>query len=184
MLVPPESYRAKGWKVFTVGDDIAWMRIDTDRRLWAVNPETGFFGVAPGTSKKTNPNALETIRRNTIFTNVVLGKGGTVWWEGMEEEPPAEGWDWQGRPWKPGLIGEDGKPVVGAHPNSRFTAPFSQCPSRSARAGDHHGVPISAIIFGGRRARLTPPRDCCPVPGHPAPDHLPAMAEQVAGKVF
>ncbi|NUN98038.1 MAG: phosphoenolpyruvate carboxykinase (GTP), partial [Candidatus Omnitrophica bacterium] len=156
MLVPPEGYRAKGWKVFTVGDDIAWMRIDTDRRLWAVNPETGFFGVAPGTSKNTNPNALETIRRNTIFTNVVLGKGGTVWWEGMEEEPPAEGRDWQGRPWKPGLIGEDGKPAVGAHPNSRFTAPFSQCPSRSARAGDHHGVPISAIIFGGRRARLTP----------------------------
>jgi phosphoenolpyruvate carboxykinase (GTP) len=156
MMVPPEGIKAKGIRIWTVGDDIAWMRIDTDRRLWAVNPETGFFGVAPGTSRKTNPNAIMTIRKNTIFTNVVLGKDGTVWWEGMEEEPPAEGWDWQGRPWKPGLVDENGKPVVGAHPNSRFTAPFSQCPSRSFRADHHHGVPISAILFGGRRPRLAP----------------------------
>ncbi len=156
MLVPPETFQSKGYKVWTVGDDIAWMRIDTDRRLWAINPETGFFGVAPGTSMKTNPNAMLTIRRNTIFTNVVLGKDGDVWWEGMEEPPPASGWDWRGRPWSPDLKDENGKPVQGAHPNSRFTAPFSQCPSRSWRADHHHGVNISAIIFGGRRAHLTP----------------------------
>jgi phosphoenolpyruvate carboxykinase (GTP) len=156
MLVPPEPFQSKGYKVWTVGDDISWMRIDTDRKLWAINPEKGFFGVAPGTSKKTNPNALATIQKNTIFTNVVLGKDGSVWWEGMEEEPPAEGWDWQGRPWKPGLLDENGKPVLGAHPNSRFTAPFTQCPSRSWRADHHHGVNVSAIIFGGRRAGLAP----------------------------
>ncbi len=156
MLVPPESFQAKGYKVWTVGDDIAWMRIDTDRKLWAINPETGFFGVAPGTSMKTNQNAMQTIRKNTIFTNVVLGKNGDVWWEGMEETPPESGWDWKGRHWTPGIQDENGKPVQGAHPNSRFTAPFSQCPSRSWRADHHHGVNISAIIFGGRRAHLTP----------------------------
>jgi phosphoenolpyruvate carboxykinase (GTP) len=156
MLVPPETFQSKGYKVWTVGDDIAWMRIDTDRRLWAINPETGFFGVAPGTSMKTNPNAMLTIQKNTIFTNVVFGKTGDVWWEGMEETPPESGWDWKGRPWTPNLKEDNGKPVQGAHPNSRFTAPFAQCPSRSWRADHHHGVNISAIIFGGRRAHLTP----------------------------
>jgi phosphoenolpyruvate carboxykinase (GTP) len=156
MLVPPEGLKVKGYRIWTVGDDIAWMRIDTDGRLWAINPETGFFGVAPGTNDKTNPNMMQTIRRNTIYTNVVLGKDGTVWWEGGEGTPPAEGWDWQGRPWKPGLKDKDGAAVVGAHPNSRFTAPLSQCPSSSFRTEHHHGVPISAIIFGGRRAHLAP----------------------------
>ena len=156
MLVPPEGLRAKGYRIWTVGDDIAWMRIDTDGRLWAINPETGFFGVAPGTNMQTNPNMMRTIRANTIFTNVVLGKDGSVWWEGGDGEPPAEGWDWQGRPWKPGMRDEHGKPVLGAHPNSRFTAPLSQCPSASFRTEHHHGVPISAVVFGGRRARLAP----------------------------
>ncbi len=156
MMIPPEGLKIKGYRVWTVGDDIAWMRIDTDGRLWAVNPETGFFGVAPGTNSKTNPNMMKTINRKTIFTNVVLTKEGTVWWEGGEGEPPAEGWDWQGRPWKPGMKDEKGNPVVGAHPNARFTAPLTQCPSHSFRTEHHHGVPISAIIFGGRRARLAP----------------------------
>jgi phosphoenolpyruvate carboxykinase (GTP) len=156
MLLPPEGLKIKGYRIWTVGDDIAWMRIDTDGRLWAINPETGFFGVAPGTSSKTNPNMMKTISRNTIYTNVVLAKDGTVWWEGGEGEPPAEGTDWQGRPWKPGLKDEKGKPILGAHPNSRFTAPLNQCPSASFRTEHHHGVPISAIIFGGRRARLAP----------------------------
>jgi phosphoenolpyruvate carboxykinase (GTP) len=156
MLVPPETMKQKGYKIWTVGDDIAWMRIDTDGSLWAINPETGFFGVAPGTNSKTNPNAVTTIRKNTIFTNVVLKKDLTVWWESADGEVPQEGIDWRGRPWKPGLVGEDGKPVVGAHPNSRFTAPISQCPSASFRLQQHHGVPISAIIFGGRRAHLAP----------------------------
>jgi phosphoenolpyruvate carboxykinase (GTP) len=132
------------------------MRIDTDGRLWAINPETGFFGVAPGTNSKSNPNMLKTIAKNTIYTNVVLGKDGNVWWEGGEGEPPAEGWDWQGRPWHPGMKDENGKPIVGAHPNSRFTAPIAQCPTHSFRMEHHHGVPISAIIFGGRRAQLAP----------------------------
>ncbi len=156
MLIPPEPFKERGYKVWTIGDDIAWMRIDTDGQLWGVNPEAGFFGVAPGTSMKTNPNAMETVRKNTIFTNVVLGKDGSLWWEGMDVEPPAEGWDWKGNPWHPGKKDEEGKPVVGAHPNSRFTAPLAQCPSRSFRLDHHHGVPISAIIFGGRRARLAP----------------------------
>ncbi len=156
MLVPPETFQAKGYKVWTVGDDIAWMRIDTDRKLWAINPETGFFGVAPGTSMRTNPNAMLTVKKNTIFTNVVLGKDGDVWWEGMEQPPPESGWDWKGNHWTPDMKDENGKPILGAHPNSRFTAPFSQCPSRSWRADHHHGVNISAIIFGGRRAHLTP----------------------------
>ncbi len=156
MLVPPEAMKQKGYKIWTVGDDIAWMRIDTDGSLWAINPETGFFGVAPGTNSKTNPNAVKTIQKNTIFTNVVLKKDLTVWWEGADGEVPAEGTDWRGRPWKPGLLGEDGKPVLGAHPNSRFTAPISQCPSASFRLQQHHGVPISAVIFGGRRAHVAP----------------------------
>jgi len=156
MLVPPEGLKIKGYRIWTVGDDIAWMRIDTDGRLWAINPETGFFGVAPGTNLQTNPNMMKTIRRNTIYTNVVLAKDGSVWWEGGEGEPPAEGWDWQGRPWKPTAKEANGDPLLGAHPNSRFTAPLSQCPSASFRTEHHHGVPISAIVFGGRRARLAP----------------------------
>jgi phosphoenolpyruvate carboxykinase (GTP) len=156
MMVPPEGLKIKGYRIWTVGDDIAWMRIDTDGRLWAINPETGFFGVAPGTNSKTNPNMMKTITRNTIYTNVVLTKDGDVWWEGGDGEPPAEGVDWQGRPWKPGLKDEHGKAVHGAHANSRFTAPLTQCPSASFRTEHHHGVPISAIIFGGRRSRLAP----------------------------
>jgi phosphoenolpyruvate carboxykinase (GTP) len=156
MLLPPEGLKIKGYRIWTVGDDIAWMRIDTDGRLWAINPETGFFGVAPGTNSKSNPNMIKTINRKTIFTNVVLTKDGTVWWEGGDGEPPAEGWDWQGRPWKPGMKDEKGNPIVGAHANSRFTVPLAQCPSSSFRTEHHHGVPISAIIFGGRRAHLAP----------------------------
>jgi phosphoenolpyruvate carboxykinase (GTP) len=156
MMIPPEGLKVKGYRIWTVGDDIAWMRIDTDGRLWAINPEKGFFGVAPGTNSKTNPNMMKTINRNTIYTNVVLAKDGTVWWEGGEGEPPAEGIDWQGRPWKPGMKDEKGNKIVGAHANSRFTAPLTQCPSHSFRTEHHHGVPISALIFGGRRARLAP----------------------------
>jgi phosphoenolpyruvate carboxykinase (GTP) len=156
MLLPPEGLKAKGYRIWTVGDDIAWMRIDTDGRLWAINPETGFFGVAPGTNSKTNPNMMKTIRKNTIYTNVVLTPDGEVWWEDGEGAPPAEGIDWLGRPWKPGMKDEAGKPILGAHPNSRFTAPIAQCPCHSYRIEHHHGVPISAIVFGGRRAQLAP----------------------------
>jgi phosphoenolpyruvate carboxykinase (GTP) len=156
MLIPPEGLRAKGYRIWTVGDDIAWMRVDTDGHLWAINPESGFFGVLPGTNSRTNPNALETIGRDTIFTNVGLRPDGTVWWEGHDDPPPAEALDWRGKPWRPGLKGDDGKEVLAAHPNSRFTAPFINCPTHSFRYDQHHGVPISAIIFGGRRAQLTP----------------------------
>jgi len=156
MLVPPEGLTRKGYRVWTVGDDIAWMRIDTDGALWAINPEIGCFGVAPGTNSTTNPNAIAMIRKNTIFTNVVLRPGNTVWWEGADGPPPEEATDWKGDPWRPGVLGPDGKPVPGAHPNARFTAPITQCPSVSFRLEHHHGVPISAIIFGGRRARLAP----------------------------
>jgi len=156
MLLPPEGLKKKGYRIWTVGDDIAWMRIDTDGRLWAINPETGFFGVAPGTNGKSNPNMMKTVRRNTIYTNVVLGKDGTVWWEGGDGEPPADALDWQGRPWKPGTKDDKGNPILGAHPNSRFTAPLTQCPSHSFRTEHHHGVPISAIVFGGRRGQLAP----------------------------
>jgi phosphoenolpyruvate carboxykinase (GTP) len=117
MMIPPEGLKAKGYRVWTVGDDIAWMRIDTDGRLWAVNPETGFFGVAPRTNSKGNPNVMKTIDRNTIYTNVVLSKDGSVWWEGGDGEPPAEGWDWQGRPWKPGMKREG---QAGARRSSEF----------------------------------------------------------------
>ncbi len=156
MLLPPKGLKSKGYRIWTVGDDIAWIRPDTDGRLWAINPEAGFFGVAPGTNSRTNPSAVATVRANTIFTNVVLGKDGTVWWEDGDGEPPAEALDWLGRPWKPGMKDENGKPIPGAHPNSRFTAPFKQCPSASFRLEHHHGVPISAFIFGGRRNTLAP----------------------------
>jgi phosphoenolpyruvate carboxykinase (GTP) len=156
MLIPPEGLKVKGYKIWTVGDDISWMRIDSDGALWAINPEAGFFGVTTGTNSKSNPNAMETIKKNTIFTNVVLKKDFTVWWEDGDEPAPVEGIDWRGRPWKSGMKDEKGEAIKGAHPNSRFTAPASQCPSISFRMEHHHGVPISAIIFGGRRAHVAP----------------------------
>jgi len=159
MLVPPEGLTRKGYRIWTVGDDIAWMRIDTDGALWGINPESGCFGVVPGTNSTTNPNAMAMVRHNTIFTNVLLRKGRdgySIWWEDADGEPPAEGIDWKGDPWKPGMVDKDGKTVFGAHPNARFTAPLNQCPSASFRLEHHHGVPISAVIFGGRRAHLAP----------------------------
>ncbi|MBM3712567.1 MAG: phosphoenolpyruvate carboxykinase (GTP) [Actinobacteria bacterium] len=156
MLIPPDSLKKKGYKVWTVGDDIAWMRIREDGSLWAINPETGFFGVLPGTNSKTNLNAMKTIKKNAIYTNVLLKEDNTVWWEGHDDPPPPGGIDWTGKPWKPDLKDENGNPVKGANPNSRFTAPIKQCPSVSSYYGDKNGVPISAIIFGGRRATLAP----------------------------
>ncbi len=156
MLVPPEPFRRRGYKVWTVGDDIAWIRIGPDGRLWAVNPETGFFGVAPGTNSRSNPNALETIRRNTIFTNVLRTEDGDVWWEGGEEPFPTAGINWAGLRWRAGMKDESGKPVPAAHPNSRYTAPLSQCPIASPEWNNPNGVPLSAIIFGGRRSGLVP----------------------------
>ncbi|NQU18659.1 phosphoenolpyruvate carboxykinase (GTP) [bacterium] len=156
MLVPPKSFKKKTYRVWTVGDDIAWMRIDSDGCLWAINPETGFFGVTPGTNSLSNPNALKTIEKNTIFTNVLLKPDRTVWWEDSDGPVPKKGIDWKGYPWKPGRLDKDGKVIKGAHPNSRFTAPISQCPSVSFRLEHHHGVPVSAIMLGGRRAHLAP----------------------------
>ena len=152
MLIPPEVYRKKGYKVWCVGDDIAWIRIGEDGRLWACNPENGFFGVAPGTNEKSNPNALASTRKGTIFTNVVLNTdNNTVWWEGLDKNPPEHAIDWKGNPW-------NGKTAdyKGAHPNSRFTAPAVNCPCISPEFENPRGVPLSAIIFGGRRAKTAP----------------------------
>ena len=151
MLIPPEVYRKKGYKVWCVGDDISWLRIGPDGRLYAINPENGFFGVAPGTNQKSNPNALATTKRGTIFTNVLHNlEDNTVWWEGLDKNPPKKAIDWKGNPWTP----ETGTP--GANPNSRFTAPAVNCPCLSSEFENPQGVPISAIVFGGRRAKLAP----------------------------
>ena len=157
MLIPPEYYSKKGYKVHCVGDDIAWLRVGKDGRLWAVNPENGFFGVAPGTNEKTNPNALHTTLKDTIFTNVVHNtKDNTVWWEGLDKNPPAEAIDWMGRPWDYHKYDKNDKSTCGAHPNSRFTAKATNCPCLSKEFNNPAGVPISAIIFGGRRAKTAP----------------------------
>ncbi|MBR6430595.1 MAG: phosphoenolpyruvate carboxykinase (GTP) [Oscillospiraceae bacterium] len=151
MLIPPEKYRKKGWKVWCVGDDIAWIRVGEDGRLWAVNPENGFFGVAPGTNKKSNPNALAATMQGTIFTNVAHNlDDNTVWWEGLTKEIPPHMEDWQGNPYDPASGNK------AAHPNSRFTAPAKNCPCVSPEFDSSTGVPLSAIVFGGRRARTAP----------------------------
>ena len=151
MLIPPEVYRKKGIKTWTVGDDIAWLRIGKDGRLWAMNPENGFFGVAPGTNEKSNPNALHTCMKDTIFTNVCHNlDNNTVWWEGLDNNPPKNALNWKGEKWDC----TDGS--KGAHPNSRFTAPAINCPCISPEFESKTGVPISAIIFGGRRAKTAP----------------------------
>jgi phosphoenolpyruvate carboxykinase (GTP) len=148
MLTPPPSLN--GWRVFTVGDDIAWLRVGNDGRLRAVNPEAGYFGVAPGTSARSNLNAMSMVQHDTIFTNVALTPNGDVWWEGIGFDPAPGTVDWQGRPWSV----NSGQPA--AHPNSRFTTPMTNNPALSAHAFDRQGVPISAIIFGGRRATTIP----------------------------
>jgi len=152
MLIPPKHYQEKGWKTWCVGDDIAWIRVGEDGRLWAMNPENGFFGVAPGTSAKSNPNALASTKKDTIFVNVVHNlDDNTVWWEGMDKNPPRNALDWENHPW-------DGTTATtkGAQPNSRFTSPAKNCPSISPEFDNPHGVPLSAIIFGGRRAKTAP----------------------------
>ena len=157
MLIPPEYLRKKGYKIWTVGDDIAWMRIGVDGRLYAINPENGFFGVAPGTNEKSNFNALESTKKNTIFTNVALNlDNNTVWWEGLDKNPPENALEWKGNPWNPSMFVKADKSTYAAHPNSRFTAPAANCPCISSEFDKGAGVPISAIIFGGRRAKCTP----------------------------
>jgi phosphoenolpyruvate carboxykinase (GTP) len=148
MLVPPASMN--GWKIHTIGDDISWLRVGADGRLWAINPEAGVFGVAPGTGSNTNPNAFRTVQRDTIFTNVALRPDGTVWWEGHDDRVPANAQDWRGKPWDP----EGGSPA--AHPNSRFTVSLKNCPSYSSQWEKPEGVPISAMLFGARRQKLIP----------------------------
>ena len=162
MLIPPALYREKGYKVWCVGDDIAWIRVGKDGRLWAINPENGFFGVAPGTNMHSNPNALLSTKKNAIFTNVALDEtDNTVWWEGMEKDVPGKVKpsnliDWKGNAWTPDTVDADGKPVKAAHPNSRFTAPAINCPCISSEFEAPEGVPLTAIVFGGRRAKTAP----------------------------
>ncbi len=152
MLIPPEGYKNKGYKVWCVGDDIAWIRKGEDGRLYAINPENGFFGVAPGTNMKSNPNALLSTKEGTIFTNVAYNlDNDTVWWEGLDKNPPENALEWTGKPWN-GKVDE----IKGAHPNSRFTAPAKNCPCISSEFENPNGVPVSAIVFGGRRAKLAP----------------------------
>ena len=157
MLIPPKFLADKGYKVWCVGDDIAWLRVGEDGRLWAVNPENGFFGVAPGTNLNSNPNALYTTMKDTIFTNVVHNTANnTVWWEGLDKNPPAEAIDWKGNPWDYTKFNKADKSTCGAHPNSRFTAKATNCPCLSAEFNNPQGVPVSAIVFGGRRAKTAP----------------------------
>lgn len=157
MIIPPEIYKKKGYKCWCVGDDIAWIRVGEDGRLWAVNPENGFFGVAPGTNMKSNPNALLSTRKNTIFTNVVENLDDeTVWWEGMDDNPPKNALNWRGEKWDCTKYDKHDKSTCGAHPNSRFTAPTVNCPCLSDQFEAPNGVPLSAIIFGGRRAKTAP----------------------------